>query len=173
MSTEGQRKAKFTDSVIGGYALENLADLIEDHLLRLFTKESELSIRRSNLASEFRCAPSQITYVLMTRFTPARGYVVESRRGGGGFIRISRVEFDPESPFQEVEKSIGDALDSRTAEQHLEYLLDNDVISQREARVMTVALTMVLHPDPRVRDNLRALAFKQMLVALQRDRQRG
>lgn len=68
-----------------------LADTIEDYLLRMLTGRETLEVRRRELALHFRCAPSQINYVLGTRFTVTRGYLVESKRGGGGFIRITRL----------------------------------------------------------------------------------
>ncbi len=146
--------------------MANLADLIEQHILQMIGEMRELNIQRSNLASIFRCAPSQISYVLDTRFTPARGFKVESRRGGGGYIRIIRVSAEPDDAFSIVERRLGDAIDSREAEHFVLFLRDMDAISDREAQVMVAAAKSLNHPDPRVRDVQRAKMFRNMLLAL-------
>jgi len=146
--------------------VSNLADLIEEYILDLLRASAELHIQRSNLATEFRCAPSQISYVLETRFTPARGFRVESRRGGGGFIRITKIQIDPDSCVSVVASRAGNVLDARNAEHYIGYLHEQGAITAREARIMIIALANVVHVDPRVRDALRAEVFQQMLFAL-------
>ena len=149
-------------------AVANLADIIEQYLLNLMEGTRDLSIQRSNLAETFRCAPSQITYVLETRFTPARGYRVESRRGGGGYVRITRLEIEPSSVLEFVANQVGDSLSARQAEHYVLYLREKQVISDREAALASIALQSVEHTDPRVRDAARARLFRMILFALAR-----
>jgi transcriptional regulator CtsR len=144
----------------------NLADIIEQHILELLARSEDLSIQRSGLASVFHCVPSQITYVLETRFTPARGFRVESRRGGGGFIRITKIDIMPGDILRVIDERIGEALDAREAEHYIMYLRDQEVLSPREASLMLAAVRNVIHKDPRVRDAIRAQVFRNMLVAL-------
>lgn len=146
--------------------MANLADIIEEYLLELFGETKELSIQRSSIASLFRCAPSQISYVLETRFTPARGFRVESRRGGGGYIRITRMPVGADELFRVVDRRIGTAIDSRAAEHSVLFLRDKDAISEREAQMMLAVSRSINHPDPRVRDAQRAALLRSMLVAL-------
>ena len=146
--------------------MTNLADLIEEHILRALGAKAELAIRRSNLASEFRCAPSQISYVIDTRFTTARGFCVQSRRGGGGYIRITKMEAGSDDPLRVAESQVGDAIDARTAEQVIWFLKDRGALRPRESRLMNAGIKSVHHPDPRIRDALRASILKSMLVAL-------
>ena len=80
--------------MVKGDIMAKISNSIEDFLLAMLKEaEGSLEIQRSLLAERFDCAPSQINYVLTTRFTPYKGYYVESRRGGGGFIRITKVRF--------------------------------------------------------------------------------
>ena len=82
--------------------MPNLADYIEDHIKKLLSlsKSNCIELQRKELALKFNCVPSQINYVLATRFTPSRGYLVESRRGGGGYVRIVRLVFSREKTFK-------------------------------------------------------------------------
>jgi len=146
--------------------MANLADIIEQYLLDLMESTGNLSIQRSNLASTFRCAPSQITYVLETRFTPARGYRIESRRGGGGFVRITRLEIEPSSVMEFIANQMSDSLSARQAEHYVLYLREKQVISEREAALASIALQSVEHTDPRVRDSARARLFRMILLTL-------
>ena len=124
-------------------------------------------LQRAELASRFGVVPSQITYVISTRFSPERGYVVESRRGGGGFIRIRRVESDPKQLLMHTINVIGAELDAPTAEAFLQNLLDAGAILPESARVIAAALRdRALRPAPQVlRGALRASILKQMLLS--------
>ncbi len=146
--------------------MANLADIIEQYLLDLMEDTGNLSIQRANLASTFRCAPSQITYVLETRFTPARGYRVESRRGGGGYVRITRLEIEPASVLEFIANQVGDSLSARQAEHYVLYLREKEVISEREAALASIALQAIEHTDPRIRDSARARLFRIILLTL-------
>jgi transcriptional regulator CtsR len=123
-------------------------------------------IQRSELASRFNCVPSQINYVISTRFSPEHGYIVESRRGGGGFIRITRVEMEPELLIMHTVNAIGGGIGLPAATALLENLRHGAAISRTEARLMLSAIgDNALRPArPEERDKLRASILKQMLV---------
>lgn len=151
--------------------MASLADAIERHIKELFerTRLPYVEIRRVELADRFSCVPSQINYVLETRFTPQRGYVVESRRGGGGFIRILRVttpEVDRGSLFRAVIERLGDAISARDAEAIVERLQQANLISPREAIVWRAAMRSQTEwvPNPALRDRVRAAVLRSMLM---------
>lgn len=129
--------------------------------------DGQAELQRAELASRFGVVPSQITYVISTRFSPERGYVVESRRGGGGFIRIRRIQADPKQLVMRTVNAIGADLDARAAEAFLQNLLDAEAISPELACTMAAALgDSALRPVPQaLRGALRASMLKQMLLA--------
>ena len=89
-----------------------ISDLIAAFIAEeLEQADGVLELQRSDLAERFGCVPSQINYVMSTRFSPERGYIVESRRGGNGYIRISRVRMDRQTLLMHVINSVGDELD--------------------------------------------------------------
>ena len=145
-----------------------MSDLIAEFIGEAL-KESEgfAELQRAELASRFGCVPSQINYVISTRFSPERGYIVESRRGGGGYIRIRRVQIDPKQIIMHTVNAIGEDLDTQTAEAFLQNLLDAEALSPGAARTMAAALgDRALGPVPRMmRGPLRASILKQMLVS--------
>lgn len=124
-------------------------------------------LQRSDLAERFSCVPSQINYVISTRFSPEHGYIVESRRGGGGFIRITRVQASPKQLIMHTVNSVGDSLDLRTASAFVSNMLAADALDEGSARLMMTAIgDKALHPiSPEYRDLVRASIFKQLLVA--------
>jgi len=71
----------------------NMTDILEQYIMNLFNEATEdhIIIKRSNVAQKFDCVPSQLNYVIKTRFTPEHGFIIESKRGGGGFIRITKI----------------------------------------------------------------------------------
>ena len=89
-----------------------------------------LELQRSDLAQRFNCVPSQINYVMSTRFSPEHGYIVESRRGGGGYIRITRVQVDRQTLLMHVINSVGNTLDSRSARAIAQNLVDGEAVSR-------------------------------------------
>ena len=123
-----------------------------------------LELQRSDLAQRFGCVPSQINYVMSTRFSPEHGYIVESRRGGGGYIRITRVQMDRQTLLMHVINSIGDKLDGPSARAIVANLRD----SQQAAQAALCALSdSALRSVPREsRDTLRADILKQILIHL-------
>jgi len=123
-------------------------------------------LRRVDLANRFRCVPSQINYVISTRFSPEHGYIVESRRGGGGYIRISRVVMEPEIIIMHTVNAVGDEIGLNAATALIANLRQADAINSAEARLMLAAIgNNALRPAPREeRERLRASILKQMLV---------
>ena len=93
-----------------------------------------LELQRADLAQRFNCVPSQINYVMSTRFSPEHGYIVESRRGGGGYIRITRVQVDRQTLLMHVINSIGDRLDAASARAIAQNLVQSEAVSHGEPR---------------------------------------
>lgn len=140
-----------------------ISSSIAEFLYKLLDEEQgAVEIQRNDLASRFSCVPSQINYVLATRFTPERGYLVESRRGGGGYVRISRVNVTRPNFLMHTVNSVGDEISADTAKALIQNLYDYDIISAREARLMLAALCKNCLPD----DKTRAMVFKNMLLSL-------
>ena len=127
-----------------------------------------LEIKRNDLAKKLGCAPSQINYVVASRFTPARGYLVESRRGGGGYIRIVRREIDADGTAAAAFAAVGNCLTEAEMRATLDTLYANDLITAREKRCMRACLSAsALSVLPRdIQDAARAAAFRSFLLAL-------
>ena len=125
-----------------------------------------LELRRNDLAEQFHCVPSQINYVMSTRFSPENGYIVESRRGGGGYIRITRVRLDRPTLLMSVINSIGGSIDAQSASAIVHNLADADALSTEAANLLLTALSdAALRSVPTVqRSVLRADIMRQMLV---------
>ena len=123
-------------------------------------------LRRAELASRFNCVPSQINYVISTRFSPEHGYIVESRRGGGGYIRIKRIAMDAEILVMHTVNAIGDRVDQNTAAALIANLRQNDAINENDLKLIMSAIgNNALRPArPIERDSLRASILKQMLM---------
>jgi transcriptional regulator CtsR len=157
--------------ILGGVqSVTRLSDIIENFIKQaLRDAEGVAEIQRNELASQFNCVPSQINYVIATRFTNDRGYYVESRRGGGGFIRISRVNVSGDGRYlMHIVSSLGDSIGQQDAEAFINNFVDYEVIRPREANIMKAAvsdknLMRVGQPD---RDMLRADILKNMLIGL-------
>ena len=123
-------------------------------------------LRRAELANRFNCVPSQINYVISTRFSPEHGYIVESRRGGGGFIRITRVVMEPEMLIMHTVNAIGERIDINTVVALIANLRQGGAIDSAKARlVLSATSNNALRPAlPEERDILRASILKQMLI---------
>lgn len=125
-------------------------------------------LQRAELASRFGCVPSQINYVISTRFSPEHGYIVESRRGGGGYIRIRRVRMDPKQLVMHTVNVIGDSIDAATAGALLSNLTGGGAITGDTAHLMASAMgnAALRAVPPTLRDTVRADLFKQMLLRI-------
>ena len=123
--------------------MARLSDIIEVFIKEMFNENrgNVIFIQRNELADQFRCAPSQINYVLTTRFTYERGYLIESKRGGGGHIVIKQLEYDSSNKREElINQSIGNAMTYHNAIAILKDLLDSGVIEEREYEIMKIAI---------------------------------
>ncbi len=143
------------------------SDLIARFILEALDKADGMAeLQRSVLADRFGCVPSQINYVISTRFSPEHGYVVESRRGGGGYIRITRVRSTPQELIMHTVNAVGDSLDAATAKAFISNILSAGAVDRQTARLLLTATNdSVLRPvNPADRDAARASIFKHMLV---------
>ncbi|MBR4123693.1 MAG: CtsR family transcriptional regulator [Clostridia bacterium] len=145
-----------------------VSDLITREIIKMLNESEEniAEIQRNEFAGLIGCAPSQINYVLSSRFTPEHGYIIESRRGGGGYIRIKRVILNSSSALMHVINSIGDTIDSMTTRIVIENCLEAGLITGEIARVMAAAVSnSVMQNIPAVfKDKIRAAILKQMLL---------
>ena len=144
-----------------------ISDSVAQYILELLDEANgRAEIQRNELASTLGCVPSQINYVITSRFTPEQGYLVESRRGGGGYIRITRITMDRSSAVMHTVNSIGPSLDSATARAMLSNLMEQGVIPKQTARAMAAAMTdQSLSGVPQEnRDSIRASILKNMLM---------
>ena len=146
-----------------------LSDTIESFIKTLMEDESTaIELRRNELAEHFQCAPSQINYVLATRFTPDHGYVIESRRGGGGYIRIVRIKSSSrEALLQSIYQRIGVSIGFQDALRIIEHLKSEKIVTPDEADLMVAALSPQGVPLPlSMKDALCAGTLKSMLLSL-------
>jgi transcriptional regulator of stress and heat shock response len=150
--------------------MRNISDIIEHYLKNVLElSESELvEIKRSEIADKFQCVPSQINYVINTRFTIERGYVVESKRGGGGYIRIMKVKaHDQVHLIDQLVALITQTISQNTAADIVFRLVEEDIISEREAKIMlSVMDRSVIMVDLPERDVLRGRMLRAMLDTL-------
>ena len=120
----------------------SISDVIEAYLKEIFDDDTQIEIRRSEIADHFNVVPSQINYVIKTRFTIQNGYLVQSKRGGGGYIRIERVNLLGDvDVLDSLVQAIGDSIRERDAFAIIQTLYNEKVISQREGDLMLVALS--------------------------------
>lgn len=149
--------------------MANLSDLIEIFIKELLEEANDrgIEIQRNELANYFNCAPSQINYVLTTRFTLNKGYLIESRRGGGGYIKILRMDIDKNRYVNILLEEIGDSLDRMKAVSIVELLKEKNFITDREKALMLAVLSdRNLNAPINIKDSIRANLLKSMLVAL-------
>ena len=127
---------------------QNMSDLIESYLKNVLHKNETVEIRRSEIADQFNCVPSQINYVINTRFTIQQGYVVESKRGGGGYIRIMKVNLVDE---MDVLNALGELVPEELSESEghhlLQNLYENKLITKREAQMMSLMMEKDTFPS--------------------------
>lgn len=146
-----------------------MSDKIEAFILELLKEDDDwLEIGRNELASVFNCVPSQINYVISTRFCPERGYVVESRRGGGGCLRIRRLDNQKASLLKDTINCIGSSADYKTAESLIHRLVTQNEIDSKSAALMMAAISDKSLPQSigAKKDEIRANIIKNMLTVL-------
>lgn len=126
-----------------------------------------VEIKRAELATRFRCVPSQINYVLQTRFTPERGYVIESRRGGGGYIRIIRLSDGPRTRFlRGLLADLDDTLTVQEARGYLHRMFEAGILTRREQRLIAIALGVDRGSLTKISDSRRAAMMYRMLSVI-------
>lgn len=145
-----------------------ISDLITSEILRILNESDEniAEIQRNEFANDIGCAPSQINYVLSSRFTPEHGYIIESRRGGGGYIRIKRVIMSHSSAIMHIINSIGESIDMMSARAVIENCLESGLFDKQSAILMYAAISNnVMRTLPvQIRDSVRAAILKEMLL---------
>ena len=146
----------------------SMSNSIAQRILQMLEQDGCTEIQRNELAQVMGCVPSQINYVLASRFTPEQGYIVESRRGGGGYIRIRRVSLDRGMVLMHVINCIGDTLDEQTCRAHITNLAYSHILEENVAKLLLAATSDVCFrslPQGQ-RDMVRASVLKQLLLAL-------
>ena len=146
-----------------------LSDTIEEFIKTMLQEnQAEVELKRNELAEYFHCAPSQINYVLSTRFTPDHGYVTSSQRGGGGYIRIVRVRRSPEERLSYLlHERIGESIAWQSAQALCIQLRDTQSVTPEEAELMAAAVSPQALSAPlpeNIKDHLRAKILKTMLL---------
>ena len=146
-----------------------LSDIIAAEINRMLDESADntAEIQRNDFASQIGCVPSQINYVLSSRVTPEHGYIIESRRGGGGYIKIKRVVMSHSSAVMHIINSVGDSVDAMTARIVVENCLQSGIINADTAELMCAALSnnVMRCVPPVLKDNIRAAILKEMLLS--------
>ena len=144
-----------------------ISDIIEDFIKDMLENDKQAIIQRNDLAEQFNCVPSQINYVISTRFTPIQGYYVESQRGGGGYIKIKKVNLTQSDYLMHIITSIGNTITAKEVDIFVNNFLDYGVIDEKTARLLKGATNdKVLESLKNSKDELRAKIFKSMLINL-------
>ena len=151
--------------------MAQLSDSIEHFIKDLMHEDARVELRRNELAQHFGCAPSQINYVLATRFSVDHGYIIESRRGGGGYVRIVRMQNRGETNLLELLLGrVGNSVDEETANAIISNLSERKMITPREAALMRSAVSRSALSLPiSAKDVLRAAVFRNMLTQVFRN----
>ncbi len=145
----------------------NLSDLITQSILQMLDQYGGTAeIQRNELAGQIGCVPSQVSYVITSRFTPEKGYLVESRRGGGGYIRITRVALNPREMVIHLINAVGDHLDDGSCRVILKNLVTDGVLADETAQMFYSAMSSSALRDvpQQLRDRVRASIFKNLLL---------
>ncbi|NLN65722.1 MAG: CtsR family transcriptional regulator [Clostridiaceae bacterium] len=150
--------------------MARLSDIIESFIKEMIDDmDGAVEIQRNELANRFNCVPSQINYVISTRFSTDKGYYVESRRGGGGYISIKRMNAGSDGEYlMHIITSIGDKLSQHTCEIFIQNFMDYDIIDEQEAGLMKAATSdkALAAVAPNIRDEIRMTILKNMLMSL-------
>lgn len=147
----------------------NITDIIVQAIQEMLDEHNGTArINRNEFAGKIGCVPSQINYVITSRFTPEQGYIVQSKRGGGGFVQIVRVGSNGKEIMMHLINSIGDSIDEHSVRVILQNLCSDNIIPVKEAKIVLSALTdnVLKELNPETRGRIRAAAFKSMLLNL-------
>jgi len=147
--------------------------ILSDKIARLIEQMLEegggtTEVKRNDLAAQLGCVPSQINYVITSRFTPEKGYMTESRRGGGGFIRIVRVQMSKNEYLMHFFHAIGESVDETEARAYIRNLLDHGILTEREAAItaQAVSAASLEKCPPAIRNAVRADIFRRVIMML-------
>lgn len=155
--------------------MAQLSDSIEQFIKELMNEDAHIELRRNELAQHFGCAPSQINYVLATRFSVDHGYIIESRRGGGGYVRIVRLQEREEGNLLEaLLNRVGNSVDEDTANAIITHLTDLKLVTPNESMLLRAAVSRNALALPiSAKDVLRAAVLRNMLVQVFRNVEGG
>ncbi len=151
-------------------AKRNMSDIIESYLKRFLNDNEQIEIKRSDIAERFDCVPSQVNYVINTRFTQAHGYQVESKRGGGGYIRIFKIQLVDEVDYiDRMIELLDENVSDKFAHNMINTMIKDEVMSEREGRLLqTLISNETLEPiteyASEVRTYLLKKAFEQLRI---------
>ncbi|ASI34100.1 MULTISPECIES: CtsR family transcriptional regulator [Exiguobacterium] len=150
--------------------MQNITDIIEAYLKQILNDETKVEIKRQEIAQRFDCVPSQINYVINTRFTVEKGYFVESKRGGGGYIRIQKIVLlDSHDLLDEMSAWVGDQLTEQAAEDYLIRLMNEQLLTRREAIIIQALLRKESLPmDVEDQHRMRAHLMQSLLQTIKR-----
>lgn len=150
--------------------MKNVSDIIEHYLKSILTESNcdLIEIKRSELAEQFQCVPSQINYVISTRFTVGKGYLVESKRGGGGYIRIIKIKTHNQAElYDQIIALLDEKISQSSGEDIIQRLYEEKAITKREVNIIQSAIhRSVLNIQLPYRDQLRANILKAMISTL-------
>ena len=146
--------------------MSNISDIIEQFILDQIDEFGEINLSRNELANFFKCAPSQINYVLSTRFTNPRGFITESRRGGGGYIKLIRLDLNKNNYLERlITDTVQDEISYNEAEQLIEGLIERNLLSEREYNIVMSAISNKALSNPiKMENKLRANILKNILI---------
>lgn len=147
-----------------------ISDLVAQYIIDMLEEnDGGAEIRRNELAETIGCVPSQINYVITSRFTPEQGYIVESRRGGGGYIKITRISMDKRSAVMHLIGSVGESIDASSAQNIVKELLTRNLITVPTARLLTAAVADRPYRSipAEYRDKARAGVLKNLLLNIE------
>ena len=151
--------------------MAQLSDAIEHFIKELMEEDKQIEVKRNELAQHFGCAPSQINYVLATRFSVDHGYIIESRRGGGGYVRIVRMtQGANDNMLETLLKRVGTSIDEESANAIIACLHERKLITRREALLMRSAVAKnALQLPVSAKDVLRASVLRNLLAQVFRN----
>lgn len=145
----------------------NTSDLIEAYLKKILEDSEIIEIRRTEMAQQFNCVPSQINYVINTRFTIQRGYTVASKRGGGGYIRIEKVKVSDKHRFlEQVAELVDEALTEKNALAIIQKLYEEELLTQKEGNLILAVMAQSTLADYQEADKIRASLMRAVLERL-------
>ena len=146
----------------------NMSNEIAGRLLQMLEETGIAEFRRNELAQVMGCVPSQITYVVSSRFTPEKGYIVESRRGGDGCVRITRVSYTKNGALMHIVNAVGSEVDETSARSILSGLVQRGLLDESAAKLMAAAVNENCYRmlDRSERNRVRAEVFKRMLLSV-------